>query len=404
MAGGALLLASAVQAQTLTSSGFAELRAVLYPQTAPNDRTRGTGEALVRFEPSLEAASWLRIAAGFDLRMDTHARVERGWTIDWSDRGTFRPPFSVRRLSAMFFRGGLTVELGKQFIRWGRADILNPTDRFAPRDYLSVVDSDFLGVTAVRATYESGGNTLDAVWVPRFTPSRIPLLTQRWTALPAPVELIPVVDGGTRYPAGSQAGLRWNHAGRGYEFSLSFYDGFNTLPAVESTVVPSPLHTVLTRVYPQMRMWGADAALPRRWFTLKGEVGYFTSATSGAGEYGIYVVQLERQVGEWLLVGGYAGDHVTAPVSLPAFEPELGLARAFLGRASVTLGPVSSAIFEAAVRRNGDGSWVKGQYTRTWGQHLRARFEGNWIRGAEGDFLGQFHRNSNVNLALRYSF
>jgi hypothetical protein len=34
----------------------------------------------------------------------------------------------------------------------------------------------------------------------------------------------------------------------------------------------------------------------------------------------------------------------------------------------------------------------------------RATLEGNLIRGSDNDFLGQFHRNSNVNLALRYSF
>ena len=41
----------------------------------------------------------------------------------------------------------MTAEFGRQIIRWGKTDILTPTDRFAPRDYLSsVVDSDFLGV------------------------------------------------------------------------------------------------------------------------------------------------------------------------------------------------------------------------------------------------------------------
>ena len=37
--------------------------------------------------------------------------------------------------------GGFTLDVGKQFIRWGRADVLNPTDRFAPRDFLNVIDT-----------------------------------------------------------------------------------------------------------------------------------------------------------------------------------------------------------------------------------------------------------------------
>jgi hypothetical protein len=50
----------------------------------------------------------------------------------------------VRRLSATAHKGPLTFEAGKQFIRWGKTDIVTPTDRFAPRDYLTVVDNDFL--------------------------------------------------------------------------------------------------------------------------------------------------------------------------------------------------------------------------------------------------------------------
>jgi hypothetical protein len=402
-------VARQASAQALSWRGFAEASLSFYPQPAPNDATTGVAGALVRVEPAVKAADWLRVAASFDARMDTHDQVAREWTLDWSDRGIRRPSLSVRRLSAVVSRGGLTFELGKQFVRWGKADILNPTDRFAPRDFLSVVDNDFLAVTSARATCERGGHTLDVVWVPRFTPSRIPLFDQRWTVLPPQAGLLPLVDGGARYPRGSQAGVRWNRAGAGYEFALSFYNGFNHLPLIDAATVPAPPRVVLTRVYPQMRMYGADAALPRRWFTLKGEFGYFTSATPSADEYGIYVVQIERQVGDWTLVGGYSGDFVTrhrvVPAGLPeGFNAERGFSRAFLGRVAFTIDPARSLVAEAAVRHKGAGAWLKGQYVHAWGRHLRGTVEGNWLRGDDTDFLGQFHRNSNVNLTLRYSF
>ena len=37
-----------------------------------------------------------------------------------------------------------TIEVGRQLVRWGKADILNPTDRFAPRDFLNVVHNEYL--------------------------------------------------------------------------------------------------------------------------------------------------------------------------------------------------------------------------------------------------------------------
>ena len=53
-----------------------------------------------------------------------------------------------------------------------------------------------------------------------------------------------------------------------------------------------------------MRMYGGDATLPIRWLTIKGEAAYFTSTSASTDEYMLYVVQLERQTGEWVFVGG----------------------------------------------------------------------------------------------------
>ena len=117
---------------------------------------------------------------------------------------------------------------------------------------------------------------------PRFTPSRIPLLNQRWVVLPQNLPAgLRIVDGARVIPGGSQYGARWNHVGRGFEYSLSFYDGFNHLPLLATTVAPTTAPAVLfQRFYPQMRMYGGDAALPLKPFTIKAEAGYFTSSTS----------------------------------------------------------------------------------------------------------------------------
>ena len=206
--------------------------------------------------------------------------------LDLDDRSILRPAFSVRRLSARLHKGRFTAEIGRQFIRWGKTDILTPTDRFAPKDYLSsVVDSDFLGVAATRVTYESGGDTIDLVWQPWFTPSRTPLLNQRWTALPPEAAGISIIDAGARYPGGSQYGARWNHVGAGYEYSLCFFDGYNNLPLFSATFNPLASSVALQRYYPQLRLYGGDAAVPLTWFTVKGEAAYFTSSTPDTDEY-----------------------------------------------------------------------------------------------------------------------
>ena len=389
----AALRATPVVAQTLTQRGFVEAVAFGFPQEAPNDRTRLVGGFLAREEAFFKPAPWIQFAGGVDLRADSHAQVEDRWRVDIADRGAERPRLSVRRASAAIARGPLTVDAGKQFIRWGKTDIITPTDRFAPRDFLNVVDNELLAVTGVRAVAQLRSETFEAVWVPRFTPSRVPLLHQRWAVVPADVAAPPIVQIPATLPGGSESGVRWSHVGAGFEYAASFFDGFNHLPTIDRGLI-----------YPPIRMYGADAAAPTRWFTIKAEAAYFTSSSIAADEYILYVVQIERQTGEWVLVGGYAGEAVTERRGSLTFAPDRGLTRSLVGRASYTLDVNRSIAFEGAFRQNGDGEYAKLEYSQARGQHWRATLTTVGIGGHADDFLGQYHRNSHFTATVRYSF
>ena len=389
----AALRPTPVVAQILTQRGFVEAVAFGFPQEAPNDRTRLVGGFLAREEAFFKPAPWIQFAGGVDLRADSHAQVEDRWRVDIADRGAERPRLSVRRASAAIARGPLTVDAGKQFIRWGKTDIITPTDRFAPRDFLNVVDNELLAVTGVRAVAQLRSETFEAVWVPRFTPSRVPLLNQRWAVVPADVAMLPIVQIPATLPGGSESGVRWSHVGAGFEYAASFFDGFNHLPTIDRGLI-----------YPAIRMYGADAAAPTRWFTIKAEAAYFTSSSIAADEYILYVVQIERQTGEWVLVGGYAGEAVTERRGSLTFAPDRGLTRSLVGRASYTLDVNRSIAFEGAFRQNGDGEYAKLEYSQARGQHWRATLTAVGIGGHADDFLGQYHRNSHFTATVRYSF
>jgi hypothetical protein len=406
-------------AQPLTYRGFVDARGVVFPQDAPNDSQNLVVDLLGRFELFSRPVPWLGLAAGVDGRANSHDQVEDSWHVDFTDRGLLRPPLSVRRLTATVNRGPLTLDVGKQFIRWGKTDILNPTDRFAPRDYLNVVAPDFLAVRGVRGVVEIGPQTLDLVWLPFFTPSRLPLVDQRWTVAPPGVQLVARPDQET-LPDRFQAGVRWGMTLPAYEYSVSFYDGFHHLPTLDllpalsasygpppstSLVAPgAPILVELVRRFPKLRMWGGDAAVPTRWFTAKGEVAYFTTTPGASDEYVLYVIQLERQIGEWALVGGYAGEVITERSAVPSFAPDRGTARTILARAAYTIDTNRSTALEGAIRQDGRGLYLKGEYSQAYGRHWRVTIDGALIRGEQDDFLGQYRRNSHFALALRYSF
>ena len=394
-----VLSAVACAAQTYTQRGFLETRGTVYPQAAPNDRAHTMGESLFRYEGFYKPGTAFEFAGAIDLRLDTHHQVERDLKFSWSDREIQRPLAEIRRLSAMYHKGSITFEAGKQFVRWGKTDILTPTDRFAPRDFLEVVDNDFLPINAARLTYEKSSNTIDLVWSPRFTPSRIPLLNQRWAVLPELPPDLSIRDGGARFPGGSQVGARWNHVGT-VEYAVSIYQGFNHQPSFEAL---PPL--TIRRFYPKMLMAGGDFALPTPWLTVKGEVAQFNSNDDRVDDYFLYVLQLERQSGEWFFAGGYAGEAITERGTRPGgFAPDRGLTKTFLGRAGYTIDANRSIAFEAAARQNGDGTWAKLEYSHAVGQHWRLTGNLTVMQGKSGDFLGQYHKNSHAILIVRYSF
>jgi hypothetical protein len=397
-----VLLPAAAGAQPIAQRGFIDVRDFLFPQTAPNDATRNVVDLLAREEVFLKPAEWFQVAGGLDLRANSHDQVESEWRFDWDDRAIRRPRLALRRLAVTFSKGPLTIDAGKAFIRWARADVLNPTDRFAPRDFMNVLDTDVLPVLAVHPSLRFRDETFEAVWSPQLTPSRLPLFNQRWTVLPPAVQGIPVVDGGSILPSGSEQGVRWSHAGSRFDASLSFFDGFNHLPNIETRLLPTRLE--LTRVFPALRSYGGDLAIPTRWVTLKGEAAYFTSPTSTNDEYVLYVIELERQIREWVLVVGYAGEAVTEDRGVFSFAPDRGIAKSVLGRAAYTVDPRRTIAIEAAVRQSGDGLYIKGEYSQAFAQHWRLTLTGVGIEGEPDDFLGQFNHNSNVSIGLRFSF
>jgi len=395
------LLVAIAPAQTWEQRGFVETPLLLYPAAAPGDSGRAVGEALVRYEAFFRPAKNWKLSAGVDAQTDTHRQTSRDATFSFLDRTRQRQAVSLRRASVSYQRRRWSLELGKQFVRWGKTDILTPTDRFAPRDYTNFARTDFLAVLAARATWGGNNDTLDFLYAPRFTPSRTPLLNQRWAG---PIAGFNPLTGTPDYPGGGQVGARWNHTGRRAEFAAAFFEGFNPLPLFQVALTVPELRLQFTPQYAQMRMVGGDLALPLPGFTVKAEAAYFASRTPTADEYLLYVAEAERQWGEWVALVGYAGEAVTRRRQQFDFAADRGLTRTLIGALRYTLDANRSVAAETAIRQNGRGALLRLEYSQALAAPWRLTGGYTWIRGAANDFLGQFRENSFAFLALRYSF
>ena len=129
-------------AQTFSQRGFVEGARTCVPAGRSNDPINVAGDLLVREEVFVKPAPWIQFAAGGDVRANTHDQVEelargllgsrrcgRRWRSAASARRSPRP-LDARRRKAVH-------PLGQD--RHRHAD-----DWFAPRDFLNVIENEFL--------------------------------------------------------------------------------------------------------------------------------------------------------------------------------------------------------------------------------------------------------------------
>jgi len=154
------------------------------------------------------------------------------------------------------------LRLGKQYLTWGRADGINPTDLVNGSDFTALVvdDSDRkLGAWLLDATAQVRMVSLSALWLLNFVPSVFPL---------------PPIDPGTpvsqQLPGRGygQGAVKLETTGGYVDASLSYFDGFDHTP--DMTLAGS----AVTLFYPRLRTVGGDMA--RNWgrFGLRGEASY----------------------------------------------------------------------------------------------------------------------------------
>ena len=372
-----LLCAGAVcrsRAQNFTQRGFLDRRTV---HVYPADRAR-------RQRPRHR-----RIAAALRGLLPVHARrcawrapstraptrtVRRSATCAPGLVGPRRcavRPFRVRRLSVVYGHRGRSPSNWASSSSAGARPTSSTRPTASRRATSSTSWTTISWPSPPRASPSSAsGNTLDAVFAPRFTPSRMPLLNQRWAVLPAGVCGMPRYSA-RAIPARAQFGVRWNHVGRGFEHLAVVLRGLQ--PPAAASSVGRRRRSASNDSTRACACIGGDAAMPLRWFTVKGEVGllHFSHAAGRrvravrrAGSSG------RRASGRWWAAMRASTSPGAAPCS--AFSPDRGLTRAFLGARLLhhRRQPQPGVRSRRAPERR--RRWFEAEYSQAFGQHWRA--------------------------------
>lgn len=236
---------------------------------------------------SLSGELSLKQSIGEDQRLEFKVRVlaedafgERDARVDW--------------MQAMWFLRTERVDLrvGRQKVRWGKTDGINPTDFFTPVDYtvlLPLEDDRYESIPAVRADiHVNETDSLSLVAANGFSPTRIP-----W---PKPSPLAVRDD----EPSGWQVGARWLHTGERLDWSLSAFHGRSTLPLLHAESASGP---TFVRHYARLDALGADIARNFGGFGFRAEAAWYRrraeygrqSASSGY----MLVAGVDRSIDNW---------------------------------------------------------------------------------------------------------
>jgi hypothetical protein len=192
------------------------------------------------------------------------------------------------------------LRLGRQIVAWGRADGINPTDNLTPRDYVTLLpfeDDQRFGTTALKLdTFLTPNFTLSAFATPIFEPHKIPFPSGSGTF----VKELPA-----RSFSNAEFGVKLDKVGEGFDWSLSFYRGFNLLPNLRLVRATDGAQIIKAR-YDRIRVFGADFARNLGRFGFRGEIAYVdTSGNHGTSQEAInpnlfFIVGVDRTFFEHL--------------------------------------------------------------------------------------------------------
>lgn len=421
-----LMIISTAPAQ-VKWGGFAEYDKITYFRDREDKGATGRNQIIGQFELSHERGGRYQVFSSLEFRNDQ------------ADPARNRVYMDEVYINMAF--DNFDLRLGKQIYSWGRADGFNPTDNLSAWDYSDVLDTEDekIGQISARLDYYLDDWTIEAVLVPSFTPSKMPLPGSRWFEglaeyMPNPYfDLSGVPTLQLKYktapavlPAGGirswqyalQAGSSW----LGWDFSLSWFDGFDDLPVFGITIVAdSSLRSatiVLTPRYNRRRALGADLATALGPLGLRAEAAYYLTEDWQGRDDLVDDPYLQYVIGvDYTLRRLIAGQDMfvllqwVQEIQIPRRNTLYSLydlnhvfRKSLLFKADLNLGAFSRFTFEGAYNIYGGDWWLRPGLDWGLADGIHLLVQADVMGGPQDSFFGLYDQNNRGQLRLKYSF
>jgi hypothetical protein len=316
------------------------------------------------------------------------------------------------------------IRLGRQQIIYGKAEGVFITDIVSPKDLREFLLPDFeeirTGVTAAKINYYIGNSSLEAVWVPVFTPTVMPGEGSIWApAMDFPVQ--PEYDYSTSVitPSleDSEFFLRFSAMGSKIDFELVGGTYYYDDPAMHIRRQMDPSTMQLTGItirpeYHRTSMIGGSFSLPAGPLVIRTEGGYYTDRYYQTENPAVPDATVEKSYLHYM--GGL--DYTIAGIRLSAqfiqeFIPEYeaGLRNdefentmTFLARKDFLRERLWLEFF-SYIGLNHTDALIRPKISYSFTDGFDIQLGANIFTGTEGRF-GQYNENDMIYMKLKFSF
>jgi hypothetical protein len=328
---------------------------------------------------------------------------------------------ALREAYLDYTTGNFDFRLGRQIVTWGVGDLLFINDVF-PKDYVSFFSGrplEYLkiGVDALRTGYSSELVNAEFLVIPFFEPNNLP--TPERFLFFDPFSDVPSRE--NEEPAttleNTQLALRLYRRIKDFDVSAYAYRGFWLTPSMKPDDLSSPTRVIT--FYPELSVYGLSAQRSALGGVLSFETGYYQSREDEGGKDPFipnsqirFLIGYQRQIWEDFTIGAQyyseiMQDYTAYLNSLPPGFPALKEYRdivtlrleQFLKNQTLRL-----SLFTFYSPADND-YFIKPQVSYNFTDNLSTTLGANIIGGEKDTmFFGQFDKNDNIYLWIRYDF
>jgi hypothetical protein len=420
------LFAASAVAQ-VQPSGFVEYDNLTYIGSRKEERVNGRNQGILQLDLRHQAAPAAEVFGSLEVRTDQADRARDRVFLDEAYINLYIGAFDVR--------------LGKQIYAWGRADVFNPTDNLSSWDYSDILDieDEKIGVLSARVEYYLGNWTVEGVLVPSFAPSVLPDTNSRWFPdLPDSLPNAGYAGQGDAYLNAShtygeavlpddgigstQYAVRVSGSVRGWDFSLSWFDGYNDLPAVHRAILIDSTLTdaevFIRQEYHRRQVIGADFATSFGRIGVRGEAAYYLTEDWNGVDPAVDDPYLQYAIGlDYTLKNVFADKDISLLLEWiqEVHVPDRGTTytitdlthvfrKSLFGKADFDVGEFAKLTFEGVWNTYAGDWWVRPGLDWSVADGVQLRVALDLLGGPNDSFFGSYRDNRRTQVRLKHSF